>query len=282
MVNVVISSKMTQWLIRYSCLSLATLVGAPPIAAIAQNDFASDWSASLGSALRLVSAGASEQDFRAGVDIRLDRHAITYWRNPGDAGAPPRFSFAGSDNLARAEIRFPAPQRLTEAGTTAFGYVDEVVFPIHVAALDPTAPIIVNITVDYAVCAAICVPAKGDARLLLRRDPGPFAALVDAAERRVPAPLPAGQSPSIMPEPSGSSWLVSVAAAMTPAPSDLFVEAPEGWYFESRRVDDRMFRITLAEKPASASFPVNDIRLTFVSATAAFEATVRLDASAPR
>jgi DsbC/DsbD-like thiol-disulfide interchange protein len=265
-------------------LSFAALVGASaPFSAIAQDDFSSAWSKSLGSALRLVSAGASDQDFRAGVDIRLDPHAITYWRNPGDAGAPPSFSFAGSHNLARAEVRFPAPKRLEEAGTTAFGYIDEVIFPIHVTALDPAAPVLVNVTVDYAVCAKICVPAEGNARLLLRRDPGPFAALVDATEKHVPVPLPAGQQPTITPEAGGSSWLVSVAAAPTPAPSDLFVEAPEGWYFDSRpTADGNTFRVTLAEKPAAASFPVNDIRLTFVSAAAAFEATVRLDSTPAR
>jgi DsbC/DsbD-like thiol-disulfide interchange protein len=272
---------MTQWLARCRCFGLAVFFGASPICAIAQDDFSSGWSKSLGSALRLVSAGASDHDFRAGVDIRLDRHAITYWRNPGDAGAPPSFSFAGSHNLARAEVRFPAPKRLAEAGTTAFGYVDEVIFPIRVTARDPAQPVIINVTVDYAVCAEICVPAKGDARLLLRRDPGPFAALVDAAEQLVPVPLPAGQSPKITPEPGGSSWLVAVAAAA--APTDLFVEAPEGWYFESRRTPDgNTFRITLAEKPATASFPVKDIRLTFVSAAAAFEATVRLDSAPAR
>ena len=62
--------------------------------------------------------------------IELAPGAITYWRNPGDAGLPPTLSFEGSSNLAQARTSFPAPRRLPEGSGEAFGYDGGLIFPI--------------------------------------------------------------------------------------------------------------------------------------------------------
>src|ERR1700741_5308498 len=56
---------------------------------------ASNWDGQAHSAARLI-AGATgkNQDaafLRAGIEIRLDPGWLTYWRDPGDSGAPPTF-----------------------------------------------------------------------------------------------------------------------------------------------------------------------------------------------
>ena len=84
---------------------------------------------SLKSRARLVAAGNAQ----AGVEIELAPGAITYWRDPGEAGVPPAFDFSGSVNLKQAEVEFPAPRRIVESdGSEAFGYDGAVVFPIAV------------------------------------------------------------------------------------------------------------------------------------------------------
>src|ERR1700758_5857827 len=68
--------------------------GAPALAADA---FSTDWAAGAKSEARLVAAGRD----LAGFEVKLAPRAVTYWRDPGDAGVPPTFDFAGSENLAK-------------------------------------------------------------------------------------------------------------------------------------------------------------------------------------
>jgi len=137
-------------------LAYAIAAALASVAPAAADEYASDWARASKAAARLV-AGAAGQ---AAVEIRLAPGAITYWRNPGDSGAPPRFDFAGSRNLARAEPRFPAPKRIAEPdGSDAFGYDDAVVFPIAVAAVDASQPVELKLKFAYAVCEKL-LPAR--------------------------------------------------------------------------------------------------------------------------
>ncbi len=80
---------------------------------------------------------------------------------------PPSFDVAASTNLKSAEVRYPAPERLDEAGRQAFGYSHDVVFPILVTPLDPAKPVTLAVGFDYAVCYNICLPARAELRLIL-------------------------------------------------------------------------------------------------------------------
>src|SRR5205807_4093373 len=86
--------------------------------------FSTQWAAIAESQARLIAA----DEGLAGFEIRLAPGAVTYWRDPGDAGAPPTFDFSGSDNVAKVEPVFPAPNRLAESdGSESFGYESGVV-----------------------------------------------------------------------------------------------------------------------------------------------------------
>ena len=123
---------------------------------------ATDWQASSKSRARLIADGAGG----AAVQIELAPGAITYWREPGDAGVPPVFDFTGSQNLAAAQPQFPSPSRIVEAdGGEAFGYAQSVVLPIDVKATDPARPVQLALKLDYAVCEKICLPARAQFRL---------------------------------------------------------------------------------------------------------------------
>ncbi len=85
----------------------------------AADAFSTDWARTLKAEARLLAGGPR----LAAFEIRLAPGAITYWRDPGDSGAPPSFDFSRSVNLARAEPEFPAPERIAEPdGSEAFGY----------------------------------------------------------------------------------------------------------------------------------------------------------------
>src|SRR2546428_3624364 len=89
---------------------------------------ASRWDGDARSAVRLIAGSAAGSVLRAGVEIRLKSGWHTYWRYPGDAGVPPRFDFGASQNLKRAEVLWPAPQRIVEAGGSTPGYSSDVIF----------------------------------------------------------------------------------------------------------------------------------------------------------
>src|ERR1700704_1738401 len=90
------------------------------------------WDGDARSAARLVAGSQRTADgaLRAGVEIRLKAGWHTYWRYPGDAGVPPRFDFAGSQNVKAVEVLWPAPQRIPEQGLVAMGYTGDVPLPL--------------------------------------------------------------------------------------------------------------------------------------------------------
>src|SRR5262245_979544 len=139
---------------------------------------ASHWDGDARSAVRLV-AGAPPVDksttatttLHAGVEVRLKPGWHTYWRYPGDAGVPPRFDFAGSQNVKSVDVLWPAPQAIPEEGLTVIGYTENVILPLAVAPQNRAKPVTLRLKLDYAVCEKLCVPAEAKAELELTAGP---------------------------------------------------------------------------------------------------------------
>src|SRR3954465_3279158 len=105
--------------------------------ATAQADDASAGADALGGKMRLVLGNKDPSGRRiAGVEIKLEPGWKTYWRNPGDAGIPPRFDWSRSRNLGEAVVTYPAPERLDENGSVSIGYTEDVIFPVTLSAKD--------------------------------------------------------------------------------------------------------------------------------------------------
>lgn len=125
---------------------------------------ASGWVEDGATAIRIVSGRAAEPDGSVimGVEIRLSPGWKTYWREPGEAGVPPRFEWSGSDNIQNVEVLFPAPKRFEEQGGLSVGYDASVILPIRVTPTDRDKAVRLDLTLDYAVCEKLCVPAHGE------------------------------------------------------------------------------------------------------------------------
>ncbi len=263
-------------------LGLAFFLAALP----AKSDpFASAWSEGKAQ-MRLIAAGkGADGNYEAAAEIRLPATAITYWRTPGDAGVPPKFSMDGSENVAKAEVLFPAPQRIDDQGVEAFGYRGSVVFPIHVAARNQRAPVLLHLTVDYAVCDNICLPEKSSAELALpAAGQSQQASLIAGAEARVPialSPQDVAARVSVVLDGAAArpTWLLAWKGDS--APADLFAEAPEGWAFETQRRADRLFSITAVEAPAAARHVAVQMTLSGTPTAYAFTTELMLPAPAP-
>ncbi len=267
------------------------LAAGLPRAAVAAE--ASAWAKGAQSQARLIAAGAvaARGGLLAGLEIRLEPRFITYWRDPGDAGVPPTVSFAGSTNLKSATLRYPAPLRLDEGGETAFGYTDDVIFPILVEAADPSKPVGLAMTLDYAACHDICLPAHADLRLTFDRSASPDADRVRAALAAVPRGATVGEvgaTPAIVavsaPDADGAFM---VRAALPETGGTLFVEAPEGWaYAAGAAAPDGpghvVFPVKRLDAPKGEAGPAAPLTLTLTSAVGAIEVPVRLDEAARR
>ena len=251
-----------------------------------------------------LSGGSSPGALLAGIEVRLDPHFITYWRNPGDAGVPPSFDVAASTNLKSAAVRYPAPESLDEAGAQAFGYSDGVVFPILVTPLDPAKPVTLAVGFDYAACYNICLPARAALRLTLDGRPSLEGDRIMTALSAVPRPAklgPDGPLPRILdvrPDPgapAGERYTVEAVARQDTG--TLFVEAPEGWAFEAGTpvlgsataapaaltavppgAQRLLFPVKRLDGPKGELRPTTPVTLTLVTPSGAIEVPVQLDA----
>ncbi len=235
-----------------------------------------DWVSSAKSQARLVDGGVIDGARTAGAQIRLDGAAVTYWRDPGEAGAPPVFDFAGSENVAEAKILYPQPARIDEDGVQAFGYQHEVIFPIRVTPRDAAKPVVLALKLDYAVCEKICLPVHAQMRLELPPSVpagAEGAQLVTDALKQTPKPLDAAQAKRIAAvAPAASAdgkaqWLLKILQS---GAENIFVEAPEGFYVEARPAGEKgAFLLTLAEHPAGRPAPGAPVRVTVTGAAPA-------------
>lgn len=268
-----------------------TVLGLLPVSAaeLGPDPYVSTWVSGSKSKLRLIAAPfePSRGIHDAGVEIELAPGTLTYWRMPGNAGIPPIFSFAGSENLRDVEVRYPAPTRIDEAGTDVYGYLGKVIFPLHVAPVDAARPVTLAMTLTYAVCERVCVPARAAAKLSLPAraelsggSPSQEAAMADA-EAKVPLRLSAAERDAKITigkvkGTAAATWRLGVKNGSA---EDLFAEAPDGWYFEtSKSGGANEFLIVAAETPTVETKATVPVVLTLTDARQSYEFAVDLDA----
>jgi len=132
-----------------------------PLNAVRADNTHTAWQGGEEAAVRLVSdRNALDERGRVwlGVHIQLKPGWKTYWRNPGESGAPPLLNWQGSKNLSEVEVKWPAPTRFSAFGFDSFGYHDEVVLPVLLRAAAPGKPLAARLDMNYMVCKNVCIP----------------------------------------------------------------------------------------------------------------------------
>ncbi len=195
----------------------------------------SEWMEASHAQVRLLADSGGDGP-RAAIEIRIEKGWKTYWRYPGDAGVPPHFDWSGSENLAAAEVQWPAPERFTDdSGMKSIGYHDRVVFPVAIKPADIGQPIRLKLKIDFAVCEKLCVPASAEASLEIPVESGDLSEILEQALSTVPRRAMLGQDT----DKPGALSVVSiriehgdkpraVISVMTPAGTapQLFAEGP--------------------------------------------------------
>ena len=256
-------------------LTAALMFGSPHGAVAA----ATGWVGDDHAAARLITAveaTGSGPTVDAGLEIRLAPGWHAYWRSPGDAGIPPSIDWAGSGNLARTEIAWPAPARLSLQGFETAVYEHHVVLPITLTLARPGAPLKLHAAVSYAACAEVCVPYSATFDLALPAGmalPGPEAPLIADARAHVPDGLAAARlellSATVTSTGPDTALIIRLRAADASfyAP-DLFVGTRQGIAWPSGGEPHRMGRVARLTIPLreveAASVVGKSLTLTLV------------------
>ena len=237
------------------------------------------------------------RSYMSGVEIKLAAGYKTYWRTPGDSGVPPRFDWSGSENLASAEVSWPAPERFSDGSGTSVGYAKDVIFPLHVTPTDPSKPVLLKLALDYAVCEKLCIPAHATAHLTLGAEQTRHSARLAMAQAKVPlriamglpAQLEKGAGPappaliSAVVTTNGTRPLLHFKIQAPPNTSiiDVLVEGPEMWLFGTSRVTQAghgqwQAETLLEEQPKTLAGP-KPLLITIISNGQPIEIALDLD-----
>ncbi|YCI27617.1 thioredoxin family protein [Erwinia sp. PK3-005] len=115
--------------------------------------------------IRIRSAAPQDGQVRMLLDVRLDPGWKTYWRSPGDGGAPPRLNWQPA---VSSHWYWPVPQRFDVAGLTTQGYEHSVTFPVVIGA---PAQGELQGTLSLSTCSNLCVLTDYAFHLLLSDAP---------------------------------------------------------------------------------------------------------------
>ncbi|MEJ2626008.1 MAG: protein-disulfide reductase DsbD family protein [Pseudolabrys sp.] len=232
----------------------------------------------------LIAGGVDRSDPTiawVGVHVRLGPGWHTYWRSPGDAGAPPEFDWRGSRNVAGVDVEYPAPRRITSAGIDTFGYEHAVVFPVRLRLRDSNAPTKVSLKLALFVCSQICT--RNDLTLHATLAPGarfdgPMG-LIDKWRAKVPGKntpeLSIGKielTPT--PKPHLDVTVTSVVPLVRP---DLFVDGDNDIFAGRPQRASHAGNTTTFAIPldgSKAAHPAKPLRVTLVDGGRAVEAVM--------
>src|SRR5437588_1132985 len=266
-----------------ACLLVVVVLAVIDVArsqGVVRVNLASPWVELQAARVRLVAgapADKSARSYLAGVEITLAEGWKTYWRTPGDAGVPPYFDWTGSTNVAKIEVRYPAPSRLDEPAALTIGYKNSVIFPVEVTPRDAMRPVDLELSAQFGICREICIPADTAISLTLvpSQLEGEASPALLAALERVPRPQQsrrAGDPELVRVTPSlgdAAPHLTIEARFPIGDPSaDVFVEAPEGLYVpQPKRLPDGAdgtlrFRIDLVRSGNAHDLEGKTLKLT--------------------
>jgi DsbC/DsbD-like thiol-disulfide interchange protein len=175
----------------------------------------------------------------AGLRFTLSPGWKTYWRAPGDAGIPPLFDWAGSENIGGAEFHWPVPEVFHLNGMMSLGYSGQVVIPVELSPAEPGEELHLSGTVDLGVCEDICVPMtlsfSADLPAEGERDASITAALVDRPLTVEEAGVTAAHCDMV---PSDGGMVLTASVRMPPDGGDEVVVIEPGvpgvWVSEAR------------------------------------------------
>ncbi len=110
------------------------------------------------------------QTFCVGLQLLMDKHWHTYWKNPGDSGLPTKIVWQLPDAFVAGDIQWPCPQRFELPEVVNFGYEGEVLLITAITApmaLESGSKVKLAASVDWLACKEGCSPGHADLQIEL-------------------------------------------------------------------------------------------------------------------
>jgi len=268
-----------------ACLVLAALTACGTAYAAGG---ATPWTEMPETRVRLLASQTAVGDAASvelGLEIELAPGWKTYWRSPGESGAPPRFDWSGSENLAEVGIAWPAPHSFEAFDLWSHGYVDRVILPIAARPAVPGQAMMARLALDYQVCREICIPVYAEFSLTLPAGPAastPQAVEIERYRRQVPRPNgEAGiliEPPQLLADDAGRALLVTVNTPARPGAPELLVEDGQRLSFgrpqrlAGETTKQARFRISVGSRIADEALAGRELTLTYIDGAEAREA----------
>ena len=134
----------------------------------------------------------------AGVELRMAPKWHTYWQNAGESGDATKIEWKLPQGVSTGGILWPVPEKIVSAGLITFVYHDTAVLLVPISTTGDVRPgeIELKAHVAWLECEDLCVPGSGDvfAKFVIGTEtkPSKDAALIEAAQKKLPQPKPAG------------------------------------------------------------------------------------------
>ncbi len=117
------------------------------------------------------SAIQSDQSFTVALKMKMDPDWHLYWKNPGDAGAPPQVKWVLPEGYTVVDTQWPTPHKFDTAGMITFGYGDEVILLATIKApenIDLNKPVKIGTEINYVICSSeTCLPGNVEGEVSL-------------------------------------------------------------------------------------------------------------------
>lgn len=218
---------------------LLALAGTPTPA----NADTTPWEQSEGGRMRVISLPADHTGrIDAVLQIELKPGWITYWREPGEAGIPPKITLEPSSGATLTSLSFPVPDLIENGEMKDIGYDRSVSLPFVLQAQPGSDEANAKLTAFIGVCLNICIPFE--ASFDIRKDHGQSAKpdeveAIEAAKATLPEEATEDfkvQNFHITPD----KTLLGVELRLpedAPKETEIFVAGPSGYaYFEPQNM----------------------------------------------
>lgn len=212
------------------------------------------------------------------IEVLLEKGWSTYWRYPGSSGIPPQFDFSRSIAFSAGEVKFPAPQLITQEYGTYAGYKNKVMFPFE-GELLTTGTAEINLNLLIGVCSEVCIPATAEIKInsdeLFQSDPMTVQA-VSFANIAVPAKRNAHDILLSREQVDENTLYVKIKHKKSFGPPSLFVEGPSEWYLlpaELMSLDEdvAVFKLDTSRAPKGTDIMAQELRYTIVTGRSSIE-----------
>jgi len=111
--------------------------------------------------------------FTVGIQMQMDKGWHIYWKNPGDAGIPPKIEWVLPKGFTAGEMQWPVPEKISTPPLMSFGYEGSALLLVDILApqnLPAGEKVTLKAKVEWLECSDICLPASDEVSITLRAE----------------------------------------------------------------------------------------------------------------